>query len=126
MPERNADDVIVVPFNDPDALRAAFAAHGHKVAALLMEPVNYDQGCIAPLPGFAALCRKLCDAPWRAAVLRRGADRLPMAPACANRAIWASRPTCACWARPSAAACPSARWWAGAVMRHLADRAAAR
>lgn len=61
MPAHNRDDVIVVPFNDPDALRAAFAAHGDSVAALLMEPVNYDQGCILPQPGFAQLCRDLCD-----------------------------------------------------------------
>ena len=53
--------MIVVPFNDPPALAAAFAAHGDQVAALLMEPVNYDQGCIEPLPGFARLCRELCQ-----------------------------------------------------------------
>lgn len=61
MPAQVGDDLIVLPFNDPVALAAAFAAHGHEVAALLMEPVNYDQGCIEPLPGFAALCRSLCD-----------------------------------------------------------------
>lgn len=61
MPEHNAEDVVVVPFNDPDALREAFARHGHKVAALLMEPINYDQGCIEPASGFAQLCRTLCD-----------------------------------------------------------------
>ncbi|MCY7305324.1 MAG: aminotransferase class III-fold pyridoxal phosphate-dependent enzyme [Rhodoferax sp.] len=62
MPQQNAADVIVVPFNDPQALRDAFATHGAEVAALLMEPVNYDQGCIEPAPGFAELCRELCDA----------------------------------------------------------------
>ena len=61
MPAHAADDLILVPFNDPAALQAAFAAHGHDVAALLMEPVNYDQGCIEPQPGFADLCRSLCD-----------------------------------------------------------------
>ncbi len=61
MPPQAGDDVIVVPFNDVPALEAAFAEHGHAVAALLMEPVNYDQGCILPLPGFAQRCRELCD-----------------------------------------------------------------
>ena len=61
VPAATRDDVIVVPFNDPAALVAAFAAHGDQVAALLMEPVNYDQGCIEPLPGFAQLCRELCQ-----------------------------------------------------------------
>ena len=61
VPATTRDDVIVLPFNDPPALAAAFAAHGDQVAALLMEPVNYDQGCIEPLPGFAQLCRELCQ-----------------------------------------------------------------
>jgi glutamate-1-semialdehyde 2,1-aminomutase len=61
MPQDAGRDVVVVPFNDPAALEAAFAAHGDTIAALLMEPVNYDQGCIEPLPGFARLCRRLCD-----------------------------------------------------------------
>jgi len=61
MPAHAGEDLILVPFNDPAALEAAFATHGDTVAALLMEPINYDQGCIAPEPGFAALCRSLCD-----------------------------------------------------------------
>jgi glutamate-1-semialdehyde 2,1-aminomutase len=35
--------------------------HGQDVAALLLEPINYDQGCVMPAPGFLALCRQLCD-----------------------------------------------------------------
>lgn len=62
IPRDTAQHVIVVPFNDPNALRAAFAAHGAEVAALIMEPVNYDSGCILPEPGFLQLCRELCDA----------------------------------------------------------------
>jgi len=53
--------VVVVPFNDPQALEAAFAKHGREVAALIMEPINYDSGCIVPRPGFVELCRALCD-----------------------------------------------------------------
>lgn len=54
------ETLVVVPFNDPAALQAAFAKHGAQVAALVMEPVNYDSGCIPPEPGFAQLCRELC------------------------------------------------------------------
>lgn len=61
VPRNTQEHVIVVPFNDTPALRAAFAAHGHEIAALLMEPINYDQGCIQAQPGFARLCRELCD-----------------------------------------------------------------
>ncbi len=61
IPVHTRDDLIVVPFNDTAALEAAFAAHGHQVAALLMEPINYDQGCIEAQPAFMHLCRDLCD-----------------------------------------------------------------
>jgi glutamate-1-semialdehyde 2,1-aminomutase len=30
-------------------------------AALILEPINYDSGCIIPQPGFIQLCRQLCD-----------------------------------------------------------------
>lgn len=53
--------VIVVPFNDPHALEAAFAQHGQEIATLVMEPVNYDSGCILPDPGFVQLCRELSN-----------------------------------------------------------------
>lgn len=61
MPVNTQDNLIIVPFNDPAALEAAFAAHGHEAAVLMMEPINYDQGCIVPQPGFVQLCRALCD-----------------------------------------------------------------
>lgn len=61
MPYSEQSNLIIVPFNDVDALEAAFAQHGATVAALLMEPINYDQGCIMPQPGFAQRCRELCD-----------------------------------------------------------------
>jgi glutamate-1-semialdehyde 2,1-aminomutase len=61
MPENQRDLVVIVPFNNPAALEAAFAEHGREVAALLLEPVNYDSGCIEAQPGFLQLCRELCD-----------------------------------------------------------------
>jgi glutamate-1-semialdehyde 2,1-aminomutase len=61
MPAALTETVLVVPFNDPEALAAAFRANGERVAALLLEPVNYDSGCIPPTPGFLQHCRALCD-----------------------------------------------------------------
>jgi glutamate-1-semialdehyde 2,1-aminomutase len=61
IPPRLDDLVVVVPFNDPAALEAAFARHGHETAALMLEPINYDSGCVVPQPGFLQLCRQLCD-----------------------------------------------------------------
>jgi len=61
IPQRLDDLIVVVPFNDPAALEAAFASHGRATAALILEPINYDSGCIMPQPGFLQQCRKLCD-----------------------------------------------------------------
>lgn len=61
IPKQNSERIIIVPFNDPSALQMAFEKHGADVAALIMEPVNYDSCCIIPKPGFLQLCRQLCD-----------------------------------------------------------------
>lgn len=61
IPNQNGDRIIIVPFNDPTALEAAFENYGHTAAALILEPINYDSGCIIPQPGFIQLCRQLCD-----------------------------------------------------------------
>ena len=48
-----------VPFADTDALEAAFAVDGDKVAALFLEPLQGEAG-VRPLPpGYLALARKL-------------------------------------------------------------------
>ena len=61
MPASMRDLVVVIPFNDPVTLEAAFARHGDEAAMLIMEPINYGSGCIVPKPGFTQLCRELCD-----------------------------------------------------------------
>ena len=61
MAKHPADQLIVVPFNDFEALEKAFIEHGQETAALIMEPINYDAGCIIPRPGFIQHCRELCD-----------------------------------------------------------------
>ena len=61
MPKENANRIVVVPFNAPGILEEAFKVHGHETAALILEPINYDSGCIVPKPGFISLCRGLCD-----------------------------------------------------------------
>jgi len=61
VPASARGDIVIIPFNDETLLEAAFAAHGRDTAALLLEPINYDQGCILPKPGFLQRCRDLCD-----------------------------------------------------------------
>ena len=59
IPDSLGGDIIVVPFNDPSALERALSEHRDEVAALIMEPVNYDAGCILPRPGFLQTVREL-------------------------------------------------------------------
>jgi glutamate-1-semialdehyde 2,1-aminomutase len=48
---------VVVPWNDPDAVRAAFAEHDF--AAVLAEPYPANMGLVPPASGFLDLLRKL-------------------------------------------------------------------
>lgn len=54
-------ELIVLPWNDLDAVRAALEAHGREVAAVIMEPVMINAGVIEPRDGFLAGVRELCD-----------------------------------------------------------------
>jgi len=58
VPPQLAELVIVIPWNDPEALEQAMREHGHEIAAVICEPVNYNSGCIPPKPGFLNLLRE--------------------------------------------------------------------
>ena len=47
-----ADSLLVLQWNDPEALEAAMAEHGERVAAILTEPMMLNTGCILPEPGY--------------------------------------------------------------------------
>jgi glutamate-1-semialdehyde 2,1-aminomutase len=55
-------DTIVVDYNDIDAAAAAVEEYGEGLAAILVEPIAGNMGCVPPSPGFLAALRLLCDA----------------------------------------------------------------
>ena len=55
-------DTIVVPYNDVAAVAAAVERYGEGLAAVVVEPVAGNMGCVPPLPGFLDTLRVLCDA----------------------------------------------------------------
>jgi len=55
------ESLIILPWNDADALRAAVAREGAAIAAILTEPVMCNTGCILPEPGYLEAMRQIAD-----------------------------------------------------------------
>jgi glutamate-1-semialdehyde 2,1-aminomutase len=55
------DDVIVLPWNDEEALEGALAREGEDIAAVLMEPILCNCGVIVPKPGYLERARALAS-----------------------------------------------------------------
>jgi glutamate-1-semialdehyde 2,1-aminomutase len=51
---------LTLPFNDRAALEALFAARGGEIAAVILEPVVGNMGCVAPEPGFLEAIVDVC------------------------------------------------------------------
>jgi len=59
IPAAIRDLVVVVPFNDLDAVARALAEHRGQVAAMILEPVMMNAGIIPPADGYLATLRDL-------------------------------------------------------------------
>lgn len=59
VPKAFSDTTLAVPFNDLDAVETAFRAQGDKIAAVIVEPVAGNMGCVPPEPGFLEGLRRV-------------------------------------------------------------------
>ncbi|MFA5027781.1 MAG: aspartate aminotransferase family protein [Candidatus Methylomirabilota bacterium] len=61
VPRGLADYVVLLPFNDLEAVRRALWLHGHEIAAVILEPIHYNAGCIVPDKAYLHALRSLCQ-----------------------------------------------------------------
>lgn len=62
VPASFTQHTIVVPFNDEEAVRAAFAANTGQIAGIILEPVPGNAGLYIPKPGFLEFLRNITQA----------------------------------------------------------------
>lgn len=56
-----AKDTLLATYNDLDNVKALFEANKNEIAAIIIEPVAGNMGCIPPKEGFLNSLRELCD-----------------------------------------------------------------
>jgi glutamate-1-semialdehyde 2,1-aminomutase len=61
MPAAIDQSLIILPWNDIAALKAAFAREGDDIAAVLTEPIMCNTGCILPEPGYLEAMREITE-----------------------------------------------------------------
>lgn len=57
-----AQDTLLARYNELDSVRSLIAANADEIAAIIVEPVPGNMGCIVPESGFLHGLRDLCDA----------------------------------------------------------------
>ena len=62
VPPGVAADTLTIPYNDIEAVKALFEKEGHSIAAVIVEPVAGNMGCVPPVPGFLETLRELTTA----------------------------------------------------------------
>jgi glutamate-1-semialdehyde 2,1-aminomutase len=56
----SVENAVVAPWNRIDVLEQLLEAHGDEIAAVLMEPVLCNSGCLMPQHGYLEAVRELC------------------------------------------------------------------
>jgi glutamate-1-semialdehyde 2,1-aminomutase len=59
VPKGFSDTTVTLPFNNVEAVEQAFLAHPGQIAAIIVEPVCGNMGCIPPNPGYLEALRRI-------------------------------------------------------------------
>jgi glutamate-1-semialdehyde 2,1-aminomutase len=62
VPAGTAAGTLTAEFNNVESVRRLFASYRDKIAAVIVEPVVGNMGCVPPEPGFLQELRELCSA----------------------------------------------------------------
>lgn len=61
VPAGVSGDTLTAPYNDIEAVEKLVQDHKGEIAAIIIEPVAGNMGCILPKPGFHEALRAICD-----------------------------------------------------------------
>ncbi len=61
VPPGFANTTLALPYNSVEALEAAFRERGDQIAAVILEPIAGNMGCVLPSPEFLAALRSLTE-----------------------------------------------------------------
>jgi glutamate-1-semialdehyde 2,1-aminomutase len=61
IPQAVSEDTLIAPYNNTVAVEELVAANPGQIAAIIIEPVAGNMGCIPPAPGFLEFLRTICD-----------------------------------------------------------------
>jgi glutamate-1-semialdehyde 2,1-aminomutase len=61
IPEAIRETLYLIPWNQPEVFEKLAREKGHEIAALLMNPVDYNNGCITTTTEYLQAMREICD-----------------------------------------------------------------
>ncbi len=61
VPESFARHTLTLEFNNLEQIKKVFKEKGNEIAAIIVEPVAGNMGCVPPVPGFLEALRDACD-----------------------------------------------------------------
>jgi glutamate-1-semialdehyde 2,1-aminomutase len=61
IPRSRVAETVIAPFNEPEMLAAILEANAGEIAAIIVEPVQFNIGVVPPKPGYLERLRELAD-----------------------------------------------------------------
>jgi glutamate-1-semialdehyde 2,1-aminomutase len=61
IPDVIRDTLYLIPWNRPEVFEQLAHEHGHEIAAIIMNPVDYNNGCITTSAEYLGSIRDICD-----------------------------------------------------------------